>query len=308
MLAWAIAGRVRGVPAAHRRAALSPVLVFVSAHRCGGRRIWGIQRGAALPRALFTRGDPVGYYVYLRSLVHDHDLEFTNDYALFQPSADIPGPNLGRIDATTGRPDNNYTVGQPLLVAPIYAAGNAVFARVYGADRGGPGFRSSSTIDLLIRRSACRRRRHLGIVPLRVSVLSRTRESSGDHRLLAVQPLLYYIAREPFQSHSASVFAVSLFLYVWRAPSRRPRLRWILIGAGAALVLMARQQDGIILLVPAGAAIVHGGWRRCARTLPTMLPFISVASSRCSRFRCWYGTRYAARSSRMRIAARSLNI
>ena len=266
-----------GVPAAHRRAVLSPVLVFVSATVAAVVTFGAFSAVLRSRGALFTRGDPVGYYVYLRSLVHDHDLEFTNDYGLFQPSADIPGPNLGRIDATTGRPDNNYTVGQPLLVAPIYAAGNAVFAPFYGTDRGGARF--PLFLDQLIFSYGALL---VGVAGIWVSFRFVCLYFPERESLLATiafwlcSPLLYYIAREPFQSHAASVFAVSLFLYVWRAPSRRPRLRWILIGAGAALVLMARQQDGVILLVPAGAALVHDGWRRCARTLPTMLPFISV--------------------------------
>ena len=226
---------------------------------------------------MFNSGDPIGYYVYLRSLVHDRDLEFTDDYALFQPSEDIPGPNLGRINGATGRPDNNYTVGLPLLIAPIYALGNVVFARYYGADRSLVGF--PLFLDQLIFSYGGLLVAAAGIwlsfrfvclyVPERVSLLATI-------SFWLCSPLLYYTAREPFQSHSASVFAVSLFLYIWQVPSLRPRPRWILMGMTAALVVMARQQDAVILLVPVGAALMHDGWRRSWQTLCSALPFVGV--------------------------------
>jgi hypothetical protein len=235
---------------------------------------------AALLRSrgtVFNSGDPIGYYVYLRSLVHDRDLEFSNDYALFQPSEDIPGPNLGRIDAATGRPDNNYTVGLPMMVAPIYAAGNVIFAHYYGdahSTRGFPLFLDQLIFSygaLLVAaaglwlsfRFACL------YFPERVSLLATI-------SFWLCSPLLYYTAREPFQSHSASVFAVSLFLYIWQVPSLRSRARWILMGMGAALVVMARQQDAVILLLPAGAALMHDGWHRFRRKLCSALPFVGA--------------------------------
>jgi len=256
---------------------LIPVLAFV-----GATLVAAVAFGAfaALLRSrgtVFNSGDPIGYYVYLRSLVHDRDLDFTNDYALFQPSEEIPGANLGRIDAATGRPDNNYTVGLPLLVAPIYAAGNVVFARYYGDDRSLAGF--PLFLDQLIFSYGGLLVAAAGIwlsfrfvclyFPERVSLLAAL-------SFWLCSPLLYYTAREPFQSHSASVFAVSLFLYVWQMPSLRSRPRWVLMGSAAALVVMARQQDAVVLLVPAGAALMHDGWRRSWQKLCSALPFVGV--------------------------------
>ena len=266
-----------GGPAVHPRGVSVPVLVFVV-----GTIAVAVTFGAfaTLLRSrgtVFNRGDPIGYYVYLRSLVHDHDLEFTNDYAFFQPSEDIPGPNLGRIDAATGRPDNNYTIGLPLLVAPIYAAGNAAFARYYRDELSMARF--PLFLDQLIFSYGGLLVAVAGIwLSFRfVCLYFPERESLvATIAFWACSPLLYYTAREPFQSHSASIFAVSLFLYVWRAPSLRRQLRWMLMGVGAALVLMARQQDGVILLVPMGAALLCDGWRRSWQTMRSALPFIGA--------------------------------
>lgn len=266
-----------GGPAAHPGRTLVPVLVFVGATLAAAAAFGAFAAMLRSRGTVFNKGDPIGYYVYLRSLVHDGDLDFTDDYTLFQPSEDIPGPNLGRIDATTGRLDNNYTVGLPLLVAPIYAAGNVVFARYYGDDRSLGGF--PLFLDQLIFSYGGLLVAAAGLwlsfrfvclyFPERVSLLATL-------SFWLCSPLLYYTAREPFQSHSASVFAVSLFLYIWQVPSLRSRPRWILMGIAAALVVMSRQQDAVILLLPVGAAIIDDGWRCSWRKVCSALPFVGL--------------------------------
>ena len=70
----------------------------------------------------------------MASLVHDGDLDFTNDYAFFRQPDGSPPANFDRRDPVTGRPDNIYTVGVPLLAAPVYLAGNLVFRSYYPGD------------------------------------------------------------------------------------------------------------------------------------------------------------------------------
>jgi hypothetical protein len=227
--------------------------------------------------SVFNSGDPIGYYVYLRSLTHDGDIDFTNDYAFFQPSDEIPGPNLGRIDSITGLPDNNYTIGLPLLVAPAYAVGTLLLAHSYPASRAGERF--PLFLDQLIFSFG-------GLLVAAAGIWLSFRfvcqyYPERDSLLATVvfwlcSPLLYYTAREPFQSHSASVFAVSLFLYVWSVPSLRRRLRWALMGVSAALVLMARQQDGVVFLLPLGTAVLQDGWRKSSQKAMAALPFLGA--------------------------------
>ena len=226
--------------------------------------------------AVFNSGDPIGYYVYLRSLVHDGDLDFTNDYAFFQPSIEIPGMNMGRTDPVTGRPDNNYTIGLPLLIAPLYAAATVLLAGHYPARGVVTAF--PLFLDELIFSYG-------GLVVAAAGIWLAFRFVSlyfPEPISLAATivfwlcgPLLYYTAREPFQSHSASVFAVSSFLYVWKIPSLRVPVRWALMGMSGALVVMTRQQDGVVLLIPVGAALMDGGWRSVQRRLPA-LPFAVI--------------------------------
>src|SRR6476646_875391 len=58
--------------------------------------------------------DSVEYYVYLRSLIFDHDLDFTDDYAHLNaqnPNAGIATALLDRRDPITGRPINIAPIG-----------------------------------------------------------------------------------------------------------------------------------------------------------------------------------------------------
>ncbi len=222
---------------------------------------------------VFNSGDPIGYYVYLRSLVHDGDLDFTNDYAFFQPSAEIPGLNLGRIDSVTGRPDNNYTIGLPLLVAPVYAVGSVALA--HSADtRSFPLF-----LDQLIFSYGALLVGAAGIwMSFRFVCLYFPEWESlmATMAFWLCSPLLYYTAREPFMPHGAAVFAVSSFLYVWKVPALPARRRWMLMGVSAAFVVMVRQQDAVVLLIPLGAALMGGGWRTLSQRVRSAVPFVAI--------------------------------
>jgi hypothetical protein len=204
---------------------------------------------------VFHTDDAVGYYVYLRSIVHDGDLDFTNDYRFFGITDGAPGSNLGHRDPVTGRPNNNYTVGFPLMVAPFYLVGNVLFARYYG---GGEAAFPLFLDQLIFSYSSLL----LGCVGMWLSFKFVSLYFAERDSFLATvvfwlcSPLIYYFSREPFQSHLASVLAVSLLLYLWQAPSLAVNIRLVLMGMAAGLVAMVRQQDLVVLLLPAGSALL----------------------------------------------------
>lgn len=74
---------------------------------------------AATIRPSIRGVDGVGNYVYLRSILIDGDLDFSNDYAAFALMAD---PSLSQAvwpaDATTGLPSNRYGIGAAIFWAP----------------------------------------------------------------------------------------------------------------------------------------------------------------------------------------------
>src|SRR5215467_5736350 len=64
----------------------------------------------------WVRGDGVGYYAYLRSVLIDHDLRFENDYLAGNESfvlarVDAQGHLLPNLYTKTGYVENHFSVG-----------------------------------------------------------------------------------------------------------------------------------------------------------------------------------------------------
>jgi hypothetical protein len=83
----------------------------------------------ATPRVYAT--DEVQYYVYLRSLRFDGDLDFANDYQRFaelNPRSGIEGSLLqpNRIRPKTGRYGNIAPVGAAIMWAPFFLLADAL--------------------------------------------------------------------------------------------------------------------------------------------------------------------------------------
>lgn len=226
---------------------------------------------------IFDRDDPVCYYVYLRSLVHDGDLDFTNDYDLFRQPDGTLNRNFQRIDPVTGRPDNNYTIGLPLLVAPFYLAGNVLLAPLYG--RSAAAGRFPLFIDQLLFSFGAL---ILGCMAMWLSFKFASSYFTERDSLLATvavwlcSPLIYYFVREPFQSHLAAAFAVSLFLYVWRVPSWPMAQRAVVMGMTGALMAMVRQQDAVVMLIPLGAFLIQNVAEKWSRAVWVSLPLFGI--------------------------------
>jgi hypothetical protein len=64
--------------------------------------------------------DGAYYYVYVRSLVIDHDLNFANEYAYYRLSAITNGPT------PTGLAPNKYAIGPALLWMPFFLAAHLI--------------------------------------------------------------------------------------------------------------------------------------------------------------------------------------
>jgi len=87
----------------------------------------------ATPRIYAT--DEVQYYVYLRSLRFDGDLDFANDYQRFaelNPRSGIEGSLLqpNRIRPKTGRYGNIAPVGAAIMWAPFFLLADALCWRM----------------------------------------------------------------------------------------------------------------------------------------------------------------------------------
>jgi hypothetical protein len=210
---------------------------------------------ASLP-AVTTRiyaSDEIQYFVWLRSIAFDHDVNFENDYRHFYDSGvahdegfydTFLGPDYLN---EAGRPQNNAPVGTALLWSPFYAAGHLV-ATLTGAATDGY---SHPYIAAVAYGSAC-----YGLLGVLLSI-SIARRVVGHGRTAALlvwagTPLLFYMYVTPGFSHANEVFAVSLFLWAWL----RMRGRWTpgdaaLLGVLGALMVMVREEDALMIAGPA---------------------------------------------------------
>jgi hypothetical protein len=82
--------------------------------------------------AIFKENDPVGYYIYDRSIAHDGDIDFSNELQLFKNSNKKLVSGVGVFNEKTKRYTNQYTIGFPVLVLPFYETFSTIASYLFG--------------------------------------------------------------------------------------------------------------------------------------------------------------------------------
>lgn len=219
----------------------------------------------ANPRVYAT--DEVQYYVYLRSLRFDGDLDFANDYRRFaeiNPRSGIEGSLLqpNRIREATGLYGNIAPVGSALMWAPFFLLADALvhLANLFGAGIAADGY-SAPYIYAVCYASAL-----YGLLGVLLSYRLARRFTSEFAATLAsvtiwlASPLIFYMyVQMPF-AHSTGLFLTALFLTIWfdtrdDGNTRRGWRAWMALGLVGALMTITREQLGLFLLVPAVEAV-----------------------------------------------------
>jgi hypothetical protein len=208
--------------------------------------------------------DGAYYYVYVRSLVIDHDLNFANEYAYYRLPAIANGPT------PTGLAPNKYAIGPALLWMPFFLAAHliALVGRALGlgvaADGYGYLYQAAISIGSIV----------YGTLGFWLAYLCARRLFSQVATLTAVGLLwlasnaFYYMVFEPSMSHMVSLFSVALLLTIWFLRFRGTETPSVamaaLLGAAGGLVLLVRLQDAPFLLVPYGFILARTiqSWRR----------------------------------------------
>jgi hypothetical protein len=201
--------------------------------------------------------DGIGYYVYVRSLVLDGDLDFANEYRHYGVSGPLAGPTV------TGHMANKYAIGPSMLWLPFFLAAHlmALLAGALGlggaADGYGYLYQAAISLGSIM----------YGTLGFWLAWRSARRFCSQAASLWAVALLwlgsnaFYYMVFEPSMSHMASLFSVALLLWTWLAyfyRADRPRLsQAALLGVAGGLVILVRLQDAPFLAIPYG----YGGLR-----------------------------------------------
>lgn len=203
-------------------------------------------------REVLHGADPMYYFVYMRSIVMDHDLNFANEYEYFN----IKEP----INPDTGHPVNKYSIGFPLLVLPFFLFVHAIilFLNLIGMGLCSTGYSLPYQLSMclgsivygysgiIISYRLCRK-----FFPEWISFVSVT-------TLFLSSNLFYYFMKGPYYSHLLSFFTVSLFISVWLDIQKESRLRkYVILGVVAGLMTLVRQQDITFLSIPILFGLYH---------------------------------------------------
>jgi hypothetical protein len=203
-------------------------------------------------------GDGVYYYCYIRSLVIDRDLDFTNEYQHFYNERSAYSGNrklraIPDIVPDTGRLPNKYPIGSAIALLPFF-----IFAHILTLlvnKLGGPlpadGY---SAIYQLATATGSLLYAFVGVLlifRLGRKLFNAEAALIGSISIWLATPLIYYMTIEPLMSHAISMFAVALFIFLWlRAREHRALHQWLLLGLIGGLMSMVRYQDLLFLGLP----------------------------------------------------------
>ena len=182
--------------------------------------------------------DGRSYFVQVRSLVMDGDLEFTNEAEAF-------GSHAAR----------QYAFGAPLLWSPFFLLAHLwlIAANLLGADLAVDGYalpyqRAIGLATLLYG--------FVGLVLVYRVVRSYFQKGLACLSTLGLcgtSFLIWYLTVENSMVHGVSMFATTLFLFLWhRSRGRLTRAGWVWLGAAAGLMATVRWQNALFLVLPVG--------------------------------------------------------
>lgn len=223
----------------------------------------------SVPRVALS--DEVQYYAYLRSVYFDRDLDFRNEYEHFAAQAERFGDRaitnaLLREDAMnpnprTGLLRNVAPVGAAILWAPgfVLADMGVGLANALGANLPRDGYGRPYIV------ATCMMSALYSLLGL-VLTYRLARRFSDDFAataatltvFLASSLVFYSLILMPW-SHAPGFFLFALFLTVWMRHWRRPLERgpgaWVALGLIGGLMVMTREQLGLLLIIPALEAL-----------------------------------------------------
>jgi hypothetical protein len=282
---WPVAGRLRTWLAARDAGPWLIVLVFL------------LLLPFSLPRVALS--DEVQYYAYLRSLYFDGDLDFRNEYTHFAEQRLAVGDDaivnallredLNNPNPATGLLRNVAPVGSAILWAPGFLLADLLVlsANALGAEIPRDGYSRPYIVAtclmtalycllglLLTYRLA---RRYVGDFAATTATLT----------VFLASPLVFYSIIAMPWSHAPGFFLFALFLTVWMRHWRRPLERglgtWLLLGLIGGLMVITREQLGLLLIVPALEALWSylalarsGRWREALGLFGRHLAFLAT--------------------------------
>jgi len=195
-------------------------------------------------------GDGLMYYVYVRSLLKDGDLDFTNEYTQYGliDRVDI------RVPTRTGLRRSIFSIGPAVVSVPFFLLGEGLgrVQRLSGGDPDlsgyGPVHRNAVALGGLLYGFAA-------VLLIHGLLRRHFREGTAlGAALLAwgATFLPWYMVQQPTTSHPASAFCAALAVWLWDRDreTRGPR-GFLILGLVLGLAMCVRWQNGVLLALPA---------------------------------------------------------
>ncbi len=191
-------------------------------------------------------GDSLYYYAYTKSIIVDHDIDFTNEAYL-----DVGGfPNEPEISEITGKVINKFSPGSSILWMPGFLLGYLV-GGLDGYSLVTQYVVAVSTILFSV----------LGLFFVyKINLLFFEKKIAFLTTLFfyLTTQMFYYTSLDPLNSHSASFMLSSLFLYLFVTFSKKEAgkfgggvFSWqkmIVLGVLGGAITLVRNQDVVVLL------------------------------------------------------------
>lgn len=206
----------------------------------------------------WVRGDGVGYYAYIRSLLIEGHLNFERDWLAantsFRLSRTDDAGNIKPEQYTSTRHlDNHFSVGPAILWSPFLVTAHlgVLAANRLGAHIPADGYSRPYLIAMAFATAL------YGFLGLYLSFRLAREYFEESWAFLATtgiwfaSSLLVYMYFNPSWSHAHSAFATALFLWYWhRTRQGRTWKQWVILGLLAGLMLDVYYPNFMFLLLP----------------------------------------------------------
>jgi len=223
----------------------------------------------------WVRGDGVGYYAYIHSLLIDHNLSFENEWrGANQSFIEFKLGQNGEIKpmfyTPTGHLDNHFSVGPSILWAPFLAPVHLAMLTLqrFGVDAKPDGFSKPYIVTMALVTALYG---FLGLCfsyHLACAYTEKCWALLGTLGIWFASSLPVYMYFNPSWSHAHSAFAVGLFLWYWhRTRGERTLVQWVVLGLLSGLMLDVYYPNITILLIPLTESLrkYWRGWRAPGR-------------------------------------------
>ena len=206
----------------------------------------------------WVRGDGVGYYAYVRSMLIEGHLNFEKDWqhgneSFVMGRVNETGQVLANQFTPTGHIGNLWSVGPSVLWAPFLVLTHAVVLTCdrLGAHISADGFSAPYLVTMALATTL------YGFLGLWISYQLARKYFEDRWAFLATlgiwwgSSLPVYMYFNPSWSHAHSAFVDSLFLWYWhRTREGRTVAQWILLGLISGLMVDVYYPNGVLLMIP----------------------------------------------------------